>query len=351
MKLEVLTPIAKNQKKGWKDRDLQKAVSLRFEEIGIGWKVGDSFPHIILAVACPAKHVDFKTMGPPAKGRFCQKNWKHGKNFALCGLLSWPENIPSELCLLDWLHAVDKGIGADIAGKILVELAPCYEARSCREQTALLWQEIQKLYNVEYGPQTLSPNALSKENQKKGAVATLKSQQQWSDIWSQYYRFSQKIFLHVRKLAKFLAKPWHGRDPEACAKSCWPVHGLREWSLRLDPESKAWHFMPKLHLFQDICDSAHKPKDYWCYQDETTGGFLAKLLKRRGGKNNPRNNAANCLLRWQSLTRFPALHSPLCFQKAQSFCELIFALFVPRIYSLSSFCAISERMGKPCLWR
>ena len=38
--------------------------------------------------------------------------------------------------------------------------------------------------------------------------------------------------------------------------------------------------------------------------------------------------------------------SPLCFQKAQSFCELIFALFVPRIYSLSSLSAISEQIGE-----
>ena len=36
--------------------------------------------------------------------------------------------------------------------------------------------------------------------------------------------------------------------------------------------------------------------------------------------------------------------SPLCFQKAQSFCELKFALFVPRIYSLSSLSAISKRI-------
>ena len=34
------------------------------------------------------------------------------------------------------------------------------------------------------------------------------------------------------------------------------------------------------------------------------------------------------------------------FQKAQSFCELKFALFVPRIYSLSSSSAISERIGE-----
>ena len=81
---------------------------------------------------------------------------------------------------------------------------------------------------------------------------------------------------------------------------------LENESLRLDPESKAWHIMPKLHMFQHICGNAHKPKDYWYYQNEITGGFRAKLFKRRGGKN-PGNNAANCLLRWQSLTHFPAL--------------------------------------------
>ena len=68
----------------------------------------------------------------------------------MCPVWAWPENIPSELCSPDWLHAVDQGIGADIAGQILVLFAPCYEARSFREQM------------------------LNKENIKKGAVATLK---------------------------------------------------------------------------------------------------------------------------------------------------------------------------------
>ena len=34
------------------------------------------------------------------------------------------------------------------------------------------------------------------------------------------------------------------------------------------------------------------------------------------------------------------------FPKGTSFCELIFAFFVPRIYSLSSLSAISERIGE-----
>ena len=89
----------------------------------------------------------------------------------LCAVWTWPENIPSELCLPDWLHAVDQGIGADMAGQILVELAPCYEARSFREQTAMPWQDIQKLYkeyNVEYRLQTLSPMCSTKKIKRKG---------------------------------------------------------------------------------------------------------------------------------------------------------------------------------------
>ena len=38
--------------------------------------------------------------------------------------------------------------------------------------------------------------------------------------------------------------------------------------------------------------------------------------------------------------------SPLCLQKALSFCEVRFAFFVPRIYFLLSLRAISERIGE-----
>ena len=128
-----------------------------------GWL---QFPTYHTRSGVPCQTCGFQSHGASCKRPILSEELKTWEKFcALCGLVTWPENIPSELCLPDWLHAVDKGIGADIAGQILVELAPCYEARSFREQTALLWQDIQKPYNVEYRPQTLSPNALSKENQ------------------------------------------------------------------------------------------------------------------------------------------------------------------------------------------
>ena len=61
-------------------------------------------------------------------------------------LWEWPELIPAELCLPDWLHPVDHGVGADIAGQILVELADELAARAFKERVALLWAEIRQLY-------------------------------------------------------------------------------------------------------------------------------------------------------------------------------------------------------------
>ena len=171
-----------------------------------------------------------------------------------CPVWTWPENIPSELCFPDWLHAVDQGIGADIAGQILVELAPCYEARSFRGQTALLWQDIQKLYKdhkVEYRLQTLSPNVLNEENKKKGAVASLKPAAVIRHLIpilqilaGFFLRIGTQQQRRVRKLAKFLARAYscmESNDMAEIQKHGQKVAGqymaLENESSRLDPES------------------------------------------------------------------------------------------------------------------
>ena len=79
---------------------------------------------------CEAKHISYKRWGPNDrkagldKAKFVERVQNMRKE--LCPFWEWPELIPSDLCLPDWLHAVDQGIGADIAGQILVELADSY---------------------------------------------------------------------------------------------------------------------------------------------------------------------------------------------------------------------------------
>ena len=77
----------------------------------------------------------------------------------------------------DWLHAVDQGIGADIAGQILVELAEQQPGRAFKDRVACLWEEIKQLYmefDVEYRLASLTPGVLNKDQKKTNKTATLK---------------------------------------------------------------------------------------------------------------------------------------------------------------------------------
>ncbi len=113
-------------------------------------------------------------------------------------------------------------------------------------------------------------------------------------------------------LAKFLAKTYLKVEtndvsglPQAAAKVAGQYMALEREALRAE-DSSSWHVMPKIHQFQHICESGFSPKDFWCYADETFGGHLAQLFHRRGGKNNPGNNAAQALRKWKQITPFPS---------------------------------------------
>ncbi|CAE7035530.1 pol, partial [Symbiodinium sp. CCMP2592] len=88
-----------------------------------------------------------------------------------------------------------------------------------------------------------------------------------------------------------------------------PARGQRSEALEAE-DSLSWHVMPKLHQFQHICESKFNAKDFWCYADETLGGHLAQLFLRRGGANNPSENCARALEKWQQIAPFPAVTRP-----------------------------------------
>lgn len=279
---------------------------------------------------CHAKHSDFKDFGPNDrragldKAIFVQRIEALGKE--LCPFWSWPEFFPAEMCLPDWLHAVDQGIGADIAGQILLELAKAKPERTLKLQVATLWEEIRHLYkeyDVPYTLATLSPGALN-VGKKTAKVPTLKGLAAQVRhlipllpiLTSKYFDGSGDHKSAVHKLAKFLAQTYacmEANQTEALPKYAQKVGSqymaLEREAQRADPGTKHWHIMPKLHMFQHICEAGYPPKDYWCYRDETVGGSLADLFVRRGGKNSPATNAENCLLRFQQETLFP--HIPL----------------------------------------
>eukprot|EP00438_Fugacium_kawagutii_P001267 Skav224315 [mRNA] locus=scaffold227:462147:463004:- [translate_table: standard] len=279
---------------------------------------------------CAAKHQDYKDLGPNDrrggldKAIFVQRVLDMKKD--LCPFWERDELHPRDLCLPDWLHAVDQGIGADIAGQILVELARKMPERSFAKQVTSLWLEIQDLYKgykVESKLASLSPGVLNKDQKKKNdKVATLKGPAApvrhlvllLQILTAKYFAGGNEHQEAVHRLAKFLARTYMAMETNDYKelqkqgdKVARQYMALEREALVQDPDSKDWHIMPKLHMFQHIVESGFPPKDYWRYKDETCGGVLAKLFERKGGPNLPGKNAENALLKWQQESEFPCI--------------------------------------------
>ena len=146
---------------------------------------------------CSATHSTFKHM--TIEERSCAKTKKTflhnvismGKK--LSSFWGPPEHIPSLLLCPDWLHSCDQGVGADIAGNLLVEVAQKCPGNNFKERLSHLWKDIQKLYvefQTPYKFQTLNPEGLNKGKKAK-AHPHSRGWQHKSDIWCHYSLFSQ----------------------------------------------------------------------------------------------------------------------------------------------------------------
>ena len=57
------------------------------------------------------------------------------------------------------------------------------------------------------------------------------------------------------------------------------------------------------------CQSGASPSDFWTYNDEDWGGFVAKMGARRGGISNPCTIAKHVLTRFRCLVTETAVFS------------------------------------------
>ena len=234
----------------------------------------------------------------------------------------WPWN-PAVFCCPDWLHSADQGVGADIAGMILVEIANKLPERNFRDRVSTLWNEIKDLYKtmrVEYTMSSFSPEILNKGKKPTGPPTLKAPAAQVRHMIPLLPVLAQRHFnpnvpheLACQRLAGFVATVYACMEcndtknmPKACQKLALQYIELEKEALQIDPDnSKTWHIMPKLHLLQHLCEMGFPPKDTWAYKDETMGGTLAKLFTRRGGKDNPGHNCFEVLDRWCHTTAFP----------------------------------------------
>ncbi len=60
-----------------------------------------------------------------------------------------------------------------------------------------------------------------------------------------------------------------------------------------------WRTKPKLHQMQELCEmSVHCPSANWTYRDEDFGGFMASLVRIRGGSATAKRVGHNSLVKF-----------------------------------------------------
>ena len=266
---------------------------------------------------CKAKYCDFKEQSPECrnaglgKAEFLARVRAMGKQ--VCPLWGWPEMAPDVLILQDWLHAVDQGIGADIAGQLLVDLSKQQLGANFSEQVANLWQETQALYKeyqIEYCLVNLTPEILNKSKKNMNKKATLKGPAAHIRylvlllpiLTAKYFSMGSRYEQACHKLAVCLARSYGATQSNDLAEM--PEHGrkvagqymaLERDVVRREPDTNTWRIMPKLHQYLHLTECGYPIQEFWCYADEGAGGLLARLYKRRGGREVPGTHCARML--------------------------------------------------------
>jgi len=206
--------------------------------------------------------------------------------------------VEAYLFRVDWLHAVDQGVGADLAGNVFEELLPKLPGASKLEKCHALNEELQTWYDSMGTPDRLKCLQLKCfKRPKKTQPAKLKGSA--AEI--------RQVMPFVKQMAKKLADPTQPREAtmvQCCTHLCHCYQSLSKSSSPVRDEAfysssqafaahyhalgetgdgVAWRSKPKMHLFLELCSTPGViPNAFWCYRDEDFGGPIARQCKMRG---------------------------------------------------------------------
>jgi hypothetical protein len=225
----------------------------------------------------------------------------------------------SSCILLDWLHCVDLGVAADFLGNLFWLCHSKLPGNSREEQNKALWALILDYYKIRkpdsmYDGWTLKmvrktgtcpPKLRGRAGEVRGLVPFGLA------LAEELLQDADPVEATVKQMARLLAECYNSLaaasfDPEKLAE-----HSRRFCLLWVGMEARQpgllWHIKPKLHLFQHLCESGSRPSSCWTYRDEDFGGSMARLGRRRGGKNTPQSTAKAVLLRFFAKHKLPVL--------------------------------------------
>ena len=223
--------------------------------------------------------------------------------------------------MVDWLHAVDLGIGADIVGNVWNDVLELLPGRGRSEQISVLFARIKEFYAVADPPSKLdrltsdmikiaasSPKLRSKAGECRYLYPfTALLAKEFASANSHFATVISLMEQFMIVVSCVSSEPY--QTAVACAaarKTCLLYEALEKEALAAG-DLLHWHIKPKFHMFTELIEYNSvlrgNPAGFWAYADETWGGWLSAAGMRRGGAKFAASTALNLLQRFRAVLK------------------------------------------------
>jgi hypothetical protein len=206
--------------------------------------------------------------------------------------------LKSDCFLVDWLHTVDKGVAATFLGSYLKYLSTKFPGGNVKERMANLFLDVQQYYgdndvtsrldNLKWcmlGKPGKNPCLNCKAAEARFLVPYAHQSAQRLLDNSPIEQTIKEMAAELSSCYDFLSRARYDQNllAQSCRRFC-----VLAVAMEAQSQTKMWNLRPKLHLFQELCETASmNPSLGWTYRDEDFGGTLSALATRRGGADTP----------------------------------------------------------------
>ncbi len=226
----------------------------------------------------------------------------------------------------DWLHTLDLGVGSDGVANIFWVLLPKLGAGSRKGNVQALWARLQAWYGsnpVDTRYRQLTPTMIKQPNKPPsmaGKAAMLRgvvpfAAQLCEELLDPSDLMEDTVLAFARELHALYRGIAGDFDPAVMATAS---RRLATLYVALDETTPPplWRVKPKLHLMQELCEHIApvdgNPRSYWTYTDESFGGLMAEVARKRGGRLEPASAPHRLLKRFCGANRVPQVTSNSC---------------------------------------
>ena len=227
--------------------------------------------------------------------------------------------LVSSCFAIDWLHAVDQGVGPDFLGNLFWHVLPLLGPNK-KAQVSALFLRVQEYYKahpaVDSRYDDLTVQMLKKPKcgpKLRGRAAEVRGLVPFGvQLSDELLTGGDQISLTICRCAKHLLGAYDQLSSNSFSSDSLQLH-VRQFcvlysaleDIQNKPELKLWRVKPKFHLFCELAIEGNCPSLQWTYRDEDFGGTAAKVSRRRGGKNSVLSMGTNLLSKFLAKSALP----------------------------------------------